>query len=117
MSEQLISTTGESDKASRLYQRHAELASQRDPYADHLDSLTEARTRLNEIKDGGLRSKIANHQEAKQLERKLDNTQAAVDSEEGDPHDFRDKMADTIQTRHSTMLLPKYTQSTLKAKQ
>ncbi len=97
MSEQLTSIMGETDKASQLYQRHTELASQREPYADHLDSLAEARTRLGEIRDGGLRSRIANHQEAKQLEIKLNNTQAAVDSQEGDPHDFRDKMADQIQ--------------------
>lgn len=97
MSERLISTTSENDKASQLYQRHAELASLRDPYAGHLDSLADAQTRLDEIKEGGLRSKVAHHQEARVLERKLFNTQAAVDSQEGDPHDYRDKMADRIQ--------------------
>lgn len=97
MLERLISSTSEGDKASQLYQRHAELASLRDPYADHLDGLADAQTRLDEIKEGGLRSKIANHQEAKTLETKLNNTQAAVDSQEGDLHDLRDKMADRIQ--------------------
>lgn len=97
MSEKLILTTGESDKASQLYKQHAELASLREPYTEHLDSLADAQTRLDEIRDGGLRSKIDNHQEAKELQTKLNNNRAAVDSQEGDPHDFRDKIADQIQ--------------------
>lgn len=112
MSEKLISNSGESDKASQLYQRHTELAASRAPYTDHLDSLAEARTRLDQIKDGGLRSRIANRQEAKQLKTELHNNQQAVDSPvdglpgkrelEYDPRDAYNKFAGRIQKNYDT---------------